>query len=280
MNSIIQQSTAAEAIVTLPAITVTDQLNSNDFISQPLSLFKCKSMLSIVKPLNSNINTNNNNNSNNKHLLATNNAENQLKLINSNSISSKNLSITPKQTQTSLLGNQLSLLSSTNLMFSSSRRISRKCLSRINLNLLNSNKTFDNNHNHNNNQAASMSIMNLDKYLMNDSHNNENNISNTNNKSQSTRLYYFKSSQMNLSTSLNALLDLDMLDSVSIGSFDRHSLYSLCDGAGMSDCDLSEICLIESTNDLFNSSKNITTSNNTLIKSKPNSKVIDWLQKI
>ena len=269
MNNKIIKSTAAEAI-TMPAINVTNPEQDNFEASSSLSpsLFKCKSMLSIVKPITSNTYKN-------KHFVS--NAENQL------GSSSKNLSING-----SPLGNQLSLLSSTNLVFSSSRRLSRKCLSRINLNLLNSNKTFDylqsphNQHQHQH-QATSMSIMNLDKYLKSP-HNNSYYTDNEN-KLQSNRLYYFKSSEMNLSTSLNALLDLDMLDSVSIGSFDRHSLYSLC-GPVMSDCDLSAICLFgdQSTNDLFNSTSHQGASHLDLAigksKTKPNSKVIDWLQKI
>ena len=76
-----------------------------------------------------------------------------------------------------------------------------------------------------------------------------------------------------------------MLDSVSIGSFDRQSFYSQCVN---SECDLSDLCLIESTNNLFlkNNNKNkskllsLNSSNNLNIRKNINNKVIDWLEKI
>jgi len=160
-------------------------------------------------------------------------------------------------------------------IYSSSRRLARKCLSRINLNnQINQKNQLDINN--------SLSIMNL----------------NTHNQ-KLNKLYYFKSSNVNLnnnnntspdkllkrnSTSLNALLDLDMWESVSIGSFDRHSFYSQC---ANSECDLSNLCLIESTSNLFlnnhHNQKLLTFNNNVRnfdSKIIINNKVADWLEKI
>ena len=121
-------------------------------------------------------------------------------------------------------------------------------------------------------------------------------------------LGYLRSSKINLyksSTSLNAL-DLELLDSVSVGSFDRESIYS---NYANSECELSSYCLYdpvlfvqpssqqqlthhtgkmtsienksaqESGGKLSNSmaSLRINSSNS---NNKTNSKVIDWLQNI
>jgi hypothetical protein len=174
-------------------------------------------------------------------------------------------------------------------IYSSSRRLARKCLSRINLNVNNNNNNKSPNQQLDiiNNNCSSISIMNL---------NTTTTTTTTNQKLN--RLYYFKSSNLKVnnndnssdgkkkkcsSTSLNALLDLDMLDSVSIGSFDRQSFYSQCVN---SECDLSDLCLIESTSNLFlknnNKSKllSLNSSNSLNIRKNINNKVIDWLEKI
>lgn len=80
--------------------------------------------------------------------------------------------------------------------------------------------------------------------------NNSNNISCMLVNSSSSHLNLYKSSN-----SLNAL-DLDLMESVSVGSFDRLSLYS-CGGA-TSECDLNQCFLVEmiDDNDDFNNNDN------------------------
>lgn len=76
------------------------------------------------------------------------------------------------------------------------------------------------------------------------------NNNNNSNKMSCAMLVNSSSSHLNLYKSSNSLnaLDLDLMESVSVGSFDRLSLYS-CGGAN-SECDLNQCCyLVEMIDD-------------------------------
>lgn len=200
--------------------------------SQSFTLFKCKSMLNINKPQQIT----------------------RLDPINDAKFKSfKNLVQISKK-------NDTFLQSTTNVIYSSSRQLARKCVSRLNLN----NKTTL--------QQDLLQPLNGSVSIMN--------LANKPNR------LYFKSSNFNLynnksSTSLNALLDLEMFDSVSLNSFDRYSLYSQCCA---SECDLSAYYLIGSTadllvNDIKISSNKQSLNNDKIYFKSNNNKVVDWLQK-
>lgn len=249
------------------------------------NLFKCKSMLNIDRSLRITKLTLNSLNPSNLSNNLNNRADSNLNTTTSENDAKFNIFKNLLQIN---MNTNLLTATSKNLICSSSRKLARKCLSRLNLN----NKLNKDFSDLSLQQASSVSIMNLDKF------NNQANKLNTN--PSTNRYLYFKSSQANLydksSTSLNALLDLDMFESVSISSFDRLSLYSEC--CANSVCDLNTYYLIESTQDLAastatNQSTDLSQSwrkrrQSLQIDDKSytgcftkqnNSKVMDWLQK-
>ena len=225
------------------------------------------------------------------------------------------------------------------------RRLNRKCLSRINLNMYQMNLSNENDNSSSNMNVDKQKLIDTMTYnnLRKKSYNNlsllnasssifgasgttcENmgatssrlsnhksniNINNINNSNSSNKLSSFlclKSSNLNLYKSSNSLnaLDLELLDSVSVGSFDRQSLYSLTH----SEYELGNFYVLENSPDLdftsnINENNNVNSNNNQPISNyrsclflntlndssstvtssfkdknlTKNSKVVDWLQ--
>ena len=109
---------------------------------------------------------------------------------------------------------------------------------------------------HKSNLSSSTYLLNKNLLFKSNLNLDENENSNNVNKNG---LFYLKSSNLNLFKSSNSLnaLDLELLDSVSVGSFDRKSLYSNC---ANSECELNDyyLCgLIESSGYFSRSAANL-----------------------
>lgn len=104
------------------------------------------------------------------------------------------------------------------------------------------------------------------------------------NRNPANNSYYFlKASNLNIFKSSNSLnaLDLELYDSVSVGSFDRQSFYSTCPN---SECDLNSCFIVEQklieTNSNLSNDKLHLIEESLKLNNKQNNKVANWLENI